>query len=329
VRPGALKIRQPPASKAPVEAPPTHTPDEVGAAAPLAADAAPAAAAAPMTPAQSAAPPATPGAPSGASGTTAAESPASSAPPAPAPAPASAPSGAGEAVAAAPPQDPSFRERAALRRRLRFLRSARELAIRDLGGLVFELHRFGRSREDLVGAKLATVTRIDAELRLLERALADRQPVTVLHETGIAACVRCAAIHGSDARFCPNCGLAVGRPAHMPMAGPAITPESAPAPAQGSDTPAEAPAASAPAGPAAAPASASAPSSGAGPSNRAEPTPDGGPDTPLERRPSTAGANGEGSGHPAVGSVSGEDRSEQPTRVVEALSAEDGEPTAR
>src|SRR5947209_14718945 len=48
----------------------------------------------------------------------------------------------------------SFRMRGRMRRRLRFLRQARELGFRDLGGLVFDLHRFGRSRHDLVLAKL-------------------------------------------------------------------------------------------------------------------------------------------------------------------------------
>ena len=111
-----------------------------------------------------------------------------------------------------------FGERGRLRRRLRFLRRARELAFRDLGGLVFDLSRFGRQREDLVTAKLATLSSIDAELRALEVALDDRQPTTVLREAGIAACPRCAAIHGSDARFCPTCGLPMRRSAERPMA---------------------------------------------------------------------------------------------------------------
>ena len=39
-----------------------------------------------------------------------------------------------------------------MRRRLRFLRKARELAYRDLGGLVFEMHRLGQ-RNDLLGGQ--------------------------------------------------------------------------------------------------------------------------------------------------------------------------------
>ncbi|HEY2767890.1 MAG TPA: hypothetical protein VGI76_06505, partial [Solirubrobacteraceae bacterium] len=86
---------------------------------------------------------------------------------------------------------PGFGERGRMRRRLRFLRKARELAYRDLGGLVFEMQRLGERHDDLTAAKLATLGAIDSELRALEDALADRRPVTVLRESGIAACPRC------------------------------------------------------------------------------------------------------------------------------------------
>jgi hypothetical protein len=157
--------------------------------------------------------------------------------PADAPAPASAPVDAGapaqdqippaEAVkpaadqsppagAVAAPESPSFRSRASARRRARFLRRARELAYRDLGGLVFNLHRFGARNDALVLAKLTTLGHIDAELRALEDALQERRPITVLREAGITACPRCAAIHGSEDRFCPSCGLAIGRHVDLP-----------------------------------------------------------------------------------------------------------------
>ncbi|HEY2181951.1 MAG TPA: zinc ribbon domain-containing protein [Solirubrobacteraceae bacterium] len=102
---------------------------------------------------------------------------------------------------------------------MRFLRKARELAYRDLGGLVYNLHRFGQRNDSLVLAKLATLSRIDAELRGLEAALSERQPVTVLREAGITACPRCAAIHGGEDRFCPNCGLPLSRRSDLPIAG--------------------------------------------------------------------------------------------------------------
>ncbi len=148
----------------------------------------------------------------------------------------------------AAPQQSGFGSRGRARRRARFLRKARELAYRDLGGLVFNLHRFGARNDELVLAKLTTVGQIDAELRTLEGALGEREPVTVLREAGINACPRCAAIHSSEDRFCPNCGLSMGRHADLPIAGAAApsttsTPATTPAPA----TPASAPIAAPPA----------------------------------------------------------------------------------
>jgi hypothetical protein len=104
---------------------------------------------------------------------------------------------------------PTFRNRARLRRRLRFLRRVRELGFRDLGGLVFDQHRFGRPDEGLVRGKVAALTAVDVELRALERALRDRRDITELREPGLSACPRCGTLHGSDARFCPSCGLAL------------------------------------------------------------------------------------------------------------------------
>jgi hypothetical protein len=154
--------------------------------------------------------------------------------------PAEAPSDSAET----PSGPPGFGERGRMRRRMRFLRKARELAYRDLGGLVFDLHRFARRNDALVLAKLETIGRIDTELRALEATLAERRPVTVLREAGVAACPRCAAIHGSDDRFCPNCGLAMDLRAERPVAGPQSavqTPAAAPTPAP-APTPASTPA---------------------------------------------------------------------------------------
>lgn len=113
---------------------------------------------------------------------------------------------------------PGFGERGRMRRRARFLRKARELAYRDLGGLVFDLHRFGQRNDQVLSAKLATLTQMDAELRALEKALDTHQAVIVLREVGIAACPRCAAIHGRDDRFCPGCGLPFDANAERPLA---------------------------------------------------------------------------------------------------------------
>lgn len=121
-----------------------------------------------------------------------------------------------ETPSGVPPEAPGFRSRGRARRRVRFLRKARELAYRDLGGLVFNLHRFSQRNDALVLAKLTTIGHIDTELRALEDALGERRPVTVLREAGVTACPRCAAIHSSEDGFCPNCGLALGRRVDLP-----------------------------------------------------------------------------------------------------------------
>jgi hypothetical protein len=125
---------------------------------------------------------------------------------------------------------PGFGERGRMRRRARFLRKARELAYRDLGGLVFDLHRFGVRNDEVVRAKLSTLAQMDAELRALEQALGRHQGVTVLREVGIAACPRCAAIHGRDDRFCPGCGLEFDANAQRPLSTAPVSTR-APAPA--------------------------------------------------------------------------------------------------
>jgi hypothetical protein len=211
------------------------------------------------------------------------------------------PSGAGAPEHVEAIDSPGFRERGRMRRRIRFLRKARELAYRDLGGLVFDLHRFGRRNDQLVLAKLDTIGRIDGELRTLEAALAERQPVTVLREAGVAACPRCAAIHGSDDRFCPNCGLAMDLRAERPMAGAAASgpaaaaaggPAPTPAPTPTQD-PAPAPAPTrgptGDAAPAPRPAAAQAPKPASGPAEMSPALKAGedapGQDGPVEERP--------------------------------------------
>src|ERR687887_228786 len=82
------------------------------------------------------------------------------------------PAGAGPADPPPPPK-PTLRHRGRLRRPLRFPRRVRELGFRDLGGLVFDQHKFHRQNAELVRGKVAALAAVDAELRALEEALHD------------------------------------------------------------------------------------------------------------------------------------------------------------
>ncbi len=148
----------------------------------------------------------------------------------------------GPAAAAEPaPARPGVVQRSRLRRRMRELRQLRELAFRDLGGLVFDLRRFGADRPDLVAAKLGALGEVDRELRTIETVLRQRREVVELREVGLAGCPRCGTVHGSDANFCPHCGL----PQHggpQPVAEPAATPVAAAPEAAGAGPAAAAPA---------------------------------------------------------------------------------------
>lgn len=104
---------------------------------------------------------------------------------------------------------PTTRRRARLRRRLRHLRGVREVLLRDLGGMVFEVHRAGAHDSPVVGQKLARLAMVDAELRELESALDDRKGM-VVREPGIGGtCTNCGELYGSEARFCWACGTPV------------------------------------------------------------------------------------------------------------------------
>jgi hypothetical protein len=140
------------------------------------------------------------------------------------------------------PGTPSFRNRGRMRCRLRYLRRVRELGFRDLGGLVFDQHRFAQANEELVRGKVNALTAVDSELRALERALDDRRPITELREPGISVCPRCGGLHGSEARYCPSCGVAFRGPLAIAEVGEAVslpTPEhAAPPPAEPEPQPA-------------------------------------------------------------------------------------------
>ncbi len=115
---------------------------------------------------------------------------------------------------------PTTQRRGRLRRRLRQLRGVRELLLRDLGGLVFEVHRSGQADSEthgrLVAEKLGRMAVVDAELHDLEARLDDRRGL-VVREPGISGtCPSCGELHGSDARFCWACGTPVAPGARRP-----------------------------------------------------------------------------------------------------------------
>jgi hypothetical protein len=106
-----------------------------------------------------------------------------------------------------PPPEPGLLERSKLRRRVRYLRRLREVQLRDIGGFLVELDRYGRERPDLVRRKVEWAANTDRELRSLEDVLGWRRTLRELRESGIGgACPICGAVHGSADRFCATCG---------------------------------------------------------------------------------------------------------------------------
>ena len=102
-----------------------------------------------------------------------------------------------------------------LRRRLRYLRRARELMLRDLGGLVFEVHRSGGgdygAHGSVILTKVERLRALDAEARTIEAALAAPRAETVVFQPGVGGtCDFCGELYGSAARFCSNCGSPTG-----------------------------------------------------------------------------------------------------------------------
>ncbi len=95
---------------------------------------------------------------------------------------------------------PATERRSRLRRRTRYLRRVRELLLRDLGGLVYEIHRStGGDRghhESLVRAKAERLAALDSELFALEARLGAEHPETVLREPGVGgSCPSCGELH--------------------------------------------------------------------------------------------------------------------------------------
>lgn len=132
---------------------------------------------------------------------------------------------------------PSTRRRSRLRRRVGVLQRIRELLLRDLGGIVHEIHRaeqrgdHGR-HEDLVRTKLERLDRLDGELGELETMLGRASEPTVLRQPGVGgSCPACAELHGSRDRFCWNCGNPLTRAARRRLASVEAKAASPPGPA--------------------------------------------------------------------------------------------------
>ena len=103
--------------------------------------------------------------------------------------------------------------RGRLRKRVAFLRAARELLLRDLGGFVYEIHRTAGDHEheahrQLRATKLDRLSRVDAELHELELRLDDVRRNVVVSEPGVGGeCPECGELFGSAAHYCSHCGL--------------------------------------------------------------------------------------------------------------------------
>ena len=109
---------------------------------------------------------------------------------------------------------PTSRRRSRLRKRARLLHKMRELLLRDLGGLVHEIHRVTATtgdpatHENLVRIKLERIDRVEAELHDLHALLQQPPGPVVLREPGVGgSCPGCGELYGSDARFCWSCGI--------------------------------------------------------------------------------------------------------------------------
>lgn len=93
-----------------------------------------------------------------------------------------------------------------LRRERRTLLRLREQQIRDIGGLVLEMYRQDRFRQDLIYEQAAEIVALEERLREVDELL-----VAVSNRRARAAnrCEQCGTPLYSGARFCPSCGRPV------------------------------------------------------------------------------------------------------------------------
>ena len=96
-----------------------------------------------------------------------------------------------------------------LRRERRALLRYREQRIRDLGGLVLEMYRQDRFRQDVVHEQAAEIVSMEERLREVDRLLTARTTRSVRS----LRCTRCGTPLYPGARFCPSCGQSLEAPA--------------------------------------------------------------------------------------------------------------------
>jgi len=88
-----------------------------------------------------------------------------------------------------------------LRRERRLLLRFREQRIRDLGGVVLEMYRQDRFRQDVVYEQAAEIVALEERLRDVDRLLSART-----HRDRSFRCSGCGTPLHAGARFCPSCG---------------------------------------------------------------------------------------------------------------------------
>ncbi len=121
--------------------------------------------------------------------------------------------------------------RSRLRRRVAFLRAAREVLLRDLGGFIYEVHRTAHDIEHeahrrLRDTKLTRLARVDAELHEIETRLDDVRRQVLVREPGVGGeCPQCGELFSSWAHYCGNCGLPLTESARKHLAARAAAPE--------------------------------------------------------------------------------------------------------